>query len=97
MSKITKAHKLHDKICDAFMHILDNGELVETKEGEFVKRSPSAASLKVIVEFLKNNDITGIPVAGSSLGELTAETKKALPFHESEDVTALVVEDRDEF
>ena len=92
--KITKANKLHEKLCDVLIEVMDQGEIVEV-DGVPVKRRPSPAMLNVVRQFLKDNDITGIPVEGSPLGELTAETRKALPFQESGDVQSLMVADRD--
>lgn len=94
MTRSTKANKLHDKLCDVLTDLMDNGEVVEV-EGEMRKRPPSAAILNVVRQFLKDNDITGIPVDGTPLNALTQTERKALPFADTQDVDTLMVPDRD--
>lgn len=95
MAKSTKLYQLHNAFAEYLKGVLENGEVVQFK-GETFKVSPTSGTLKEIREFLKDNEITGIAVDGSPLGELASTPLKSLPFQESEDVASLVVSDRDE-
>lgn len=95
MAKSTKLYQLHTAFADYLKGVLESGEVVQIKE-KTVRVSPTSGTLKEIREFLKDNDITGIAVDGSPLAELASTPLKSLPFQESEDVTTLVVPDRDE-
>lgn len=68
-----------EDLFDAFAaHLSERlkGEKAITKDGEAVTLPCSPAILKEIRQFLLDNDIKGLPVPGSPMGNLTAN----LPF-----------------
>lgn len=74
---------LHVKLSETLTGILENGEVQMDKEGVAVKVSPSAGMLGVIRQFLKDNEIKGIPAEGSELAHLVGAANSkgiTLPF-----------------
>jgi hypothetical protein len=61
-----KLSKLHEMLCDELLKRLKGGEDQEPL---------SASELNVIRQFLKDNNIDGLPAEGSALGEVV----KSLP------------------
>lgn len=61
---------LHEALATAFTNAIDNGIKVMTKSGEVETVNPPAAYMKVIADFLKDNDIKAAPTKGSPMGEL---------------------------
>ena len=70
MSKVTvdALSDLHAALATHLKTVLTNGEEVSEGGEKIVK----PATLNVIRQFLKDNEITAVPVQGSPLGDLTA-------------------------
>jgi hypothetical protein len=97
MVQVAKLPRLHTKLIECLTDIMEHGEEVMTKGGP-VRVSPSAATLNVVRQLLKDNNIQGEPVEGSPLQALAhTKVKAALPFLEAEEtpLETLMVPDRD--
>lgn len=79
---------LHRSLSEVLTKALRDGEVVVDKEGVSHKNTAPAAILNVARQFLKDNNIEGLPVEGSELGELTNVVKSGgikLPFESTQD------------
>lgn len=78
MSNATKESmgELHGALANKLTDMLTKGETAVTKDGEVVQLPPSAATLSVIRQFLKDNGIEALATPGSPLASLAT----GLPF-----------------
>lgn len=75
----TRLHALHGALCDHFAKLLVDGEEHVTKEGEVVKTPPSAATLRELRQFLKDNEITSVPGPKNPMGNLVGTLPRFPP------------------
>lgn len=78
--------KIHELLAEDMLRRVRDGETVVTKDGEAIQVPPSAATLNVIRQFLKDNHIEGIPQKENALGQLI----DSLPFDEDDEDTNVV-------
>lgn len=67
---------LHGALANTLTDMLTKGETTVDKDGEVVTLPPSAATLSVIRQFLKDNGIEALATPGSPIASLAS----ALPF-----------------
>ena len=72
-------------LCKDMTKRLKEGESVVTKNGELVNIDCRPATLSVIRQFLKDNDISAIPRDGNALGELINNLPTSFGDDEDED------------
>ena len=69
---------LHAELAKHLKSVLKDGE----EQGENGEKIVKPATLNVIRQFLKDNEITAVPVAGSPLGDLTGALPVDFEFDE---------------
>lgn len=71
--------RMHDLMARHLTDLLENGEIARTKQGEVVvdpdtgkplRIKPTASTLNVIRQFLKDNNVDALPADGSPLSDL---------------------------
>lgn len=78
---------LHAQFAKLLTERLKNGEGLD-EEGNKIPVKP--ATLNVIRQFLKDNDITALPVEGSPLGDLHSELPDSFDFGDDDEDFAVL-------
>lgn len=78
------AAEIFDGFVDQLKDIVKNGEKVVTDEGEEKRKTPSPATLNVIRQFLRDQNITASP-AHKGVQALAQAEATRLPFEVDED------------
>jgi ferritin len=71
---------LFDKFAEVLKDTVENGKTVVDKEGELQSITPDAATLNVVRQFLKDQNVSVVPGTNDVVNDLA----KSLPFDGSE-------------